>query len=163
MLKRLHIIGHHNSGKTTLLLKMAPALKSRGLRVGILKHVPNARDFEGKSDTAQFAKTGADLIVLAGDKGGAIYLSEPTSIEEWDTILAAMFPDVDLLLVEGYKSSKAAKIEVWYEDLPEPPLSEHQEAPLIFVSHVARLPNVLTLAPDDMDSIAARIYAWWSS
>ncbi|MBM3325084.1 MAG: molybdopterin-guanine dinucleotide biosynthesis protein MobB, partial [Calditrichaeota bacterium] len=35
VLRRLHIIGHHNSGKTTLILKLIPALRGRGLRVGI--------------------------------------------------------------------------------------------------------------------------------
>jgi molybdopterin-guanine dinucleotide biosynthesis protein MobB len=129
--------------------------------VGVLKHVPYSRDFEGDSDTAQFAKTDADFVVLARDKGGAIHLSQPTSIDEWDTILGAMFPNMDLLLVEGYKASKAAKIEVWHEGSSEPPLSEHHQAPLVFVSHVAKLPNVLTLPPEDIDSIAEQILAWW--
>lgn len=163
MLRRLHIIGHHNSGKTTLILKLIPALRGRGLRVGILKHVPYSRDFEGDNDTAQFAKSGADVVVLTREEGGAIYLSELTSIEEWDTALGEMFPDMDLLLVEGYKSSKGTKIEVWHEGLSEPPLSLSQEPPLLFISRVAMIPDVPTLAPDDIDLIATRIHVWWRS
>ena len=34
----LAVSGLHNSGKTTLLEKLLPALRSRGLKVGIIKH-----------------------------------------------------------------------------------------------------------------------------
>ena len=34
----LAVSGVHNSGKTTLLEKLLPVLRSRGLKVGIIKH-----------------------------------------------------------------------------------------------------------------------------
>ena len=34
----LAVSGAHNSGKTTLLEKLLPVLRSRGLKVGIIKH-----------------------------------------------------------------------------------------------------------------------------
>ena len=38
--KRINValVGNPNSGKTTLLEKLLPALRSRGLKVGIIKH-----------------------------------------------------------------------------------------------------------------------------
>ena len=35
----LAVSGLHNSGKTTLLEKLLPALRSRGLKVGIIKQL----------------------------------------------------------------------------------------------------------------------------
>lgn len=34
----LAVSGVHNSGKTTLLEKLLPVLRSRGLKVGVIKH-----------------------------------------------------------------------------------------------------------------------------
>lgn len=162
-MKRLHIIGRHNAGKTTLVLRLVPTLKARGLRLGIVKHAARLPDFEegGRSDASRYAEVGADFTVLAGRKGGAIYLPGLVQIDHWQEVLERLFPELDLLLVEGYKSSPSAKIEVWHDGLPEPPLSQSEDPPLFFVSRVALLPGVPTLAPDDMDSISDRIYRWW--
>ena len=162
-MKRLHIIGRHNAGKTRLLIRLVPALKARGLRVGILKHAPGLKDFEGDTDSAHFAEIGTDFLVLAGNNAGAIYLPEMNSIAEWEQVLKHLMPKVDLLLVEGYKSFPGAKIEVWHDGLPESPISGAQEPPLFFVSHTAILPGVPTFAPDDVDSIADNICRWWQS
>lgn len=162
-MKRLHVIGRHNSGKTTLLLRLVPALKARGLRVGVAKHAPRLDEFEGgeRGDASRFAETGADFTLLAGQTGGAIYLPDLVGIEQWGELLERAFPELDLLLVEGYKSSPGTKIEVWHDALPEPPLSLSQDPPLFFVSPVALLPGVPTFSPDDIESISDRIYRWW--
>lgn len=160
-MKRLHIIGRHNAGKTTLLLRLVPALRARGLRVGILKHAPHIQHFEGRADSGRFAQANPDFVVLAKNEGGAIYLPDITEISDWEKTLASLFPKTDLLLVEGYKSFSGTRIEVWHADLSEPPLSMPHEPPLFFVSREPLLPGILTLPPDDIDAIAEQIHQWW--
>ena len=162
-MKRLHIIGRHNSGKTTLILRLVPALKARGLRVGVVKHAPGIQSFEGESDSARLAKAGADFTGLAGRHGGTIYLPELTEISQWEQAVEHLFPQVDLLLVEGYKSASGTKIEVWHEGLSESPISESEEPPLFFVSKVSLMPGIQAVSPDDVDLIADHIYQWWKS
>jgi len=160
-MKRLHIIGCHNAGKTTLLLRLVPALRARGLRVGVLKHAPHIHDFEGHGDSGRFAEAETDFVVLASGAGGAIYLPDITEINDWEKTLALLFPKTDLLLVEGYKSSSSTRIEVWHADLTEPPLSTPHEPPLFFVGRQTLLPGILTLPPDEIDAIAGQIHQWW--
>jgi len=162
-LKRLHIIGRHNSGKTTLILQLIPALKERGLRVGVLKHAPGIQSFDGENDSARFATAGADFTGLAGRHGGAIYLPELTEISQWEQAIECFFPQVDLLLVEGYKSAPGTKIEAWHDGLSEPPVSKSEEPPLFFVSEVSLMPEIQSLSPDDIDYIAEQIHRWWKS
>jgi molybdopterin-guanine dinucleotide biosynthesis protein B len=162
-LKRLHIIGHHNSGKTTLILRLVPALKKRGLRVGVLKNAPMIPIFEGDNDSAHLAKSGADFTALAGDQGGAIFIPELLQIDQWEQVFEKLCPKLDLLLVEGLKSAAASKIEVWHEGLSEPPISNSKEPPLFFASETSLIAGVQSLSPDDVDSIVDRIYRWWKS
>ena len=162
-MKRLHVIGRHNSGKTTLMLRLIPVLKKSGLRVAIVKHAPNTQSFEGESDSAHFAKAGADFTGLAGLHGGAIFFSELAEIAQWEQVIERLFPHVDLLLVEGYKSASAAKIEVWHDGLSESPISKPEAPPLFFVSEVSLIPGIQTFSPDDVKTIADRIYQWWKS
>ena len=51
----LAVSGVHNSGKTTLLEKLLPILRGRGLKVGVIKHdggdfAPDAPGTDGRSD-----------------------------------------------------------------------------------------------------------------
>ena len=108
----ISVVGRSNSGKTTLLEKLIPELKRRGHRVAVVKHHHHA-DFEfdvpGK-DSYRFAQAGADHVVVAApDKVVHVRRCEhePTLAE-----VVADIDDVDLILTEGYKLSRAPKIEV---------------------------------------------------
>ncbi len=164
-MKRLHIIGRHNAGKTTLLLRLIPALKLRGLCVGVAKHAPRLDEFEGgqRGDTSRLAGAGTDFTLLMTQTGGAVYLPGLAGLDRWEDVIQRLFPELDLFLVEGYKSSPGAKIEVWHDALPEPPLSSSDDPPVLLVSRVPILPGVPTLPPDDVVSISERIYRWWKS
>ena len=50
----LAVSGLHNSGKTTLLEKLLPALRSRGLKVGVIKH--DGHDFTPRSEERRVGK-----------------------------------------------------------------------------------------------------------
>jgi len=106
------VVGRSNVGKTTFLVKLIRELKSRGHRLGTIKHYRH--DFEidqpGK-DSWRHAHAGSDVAVIAGPHKLALVqrLQEELPLE---AIVAQMGP-VDIVLTEGYKGADAPKIEVF--------------------------------------------------
>jgi molybdopterin-guanine dinucleotide biosynthesis protein MobB len=107
----LALVGARNAGKTTLLEQLIPLLAERGVRVGVIKHHGHleALDEAGK-DTARAGAAGAAMTILAGRPG---YITRMPCAQEppLAELLAAM-SGVDLVLVEGYASSRLPKILV---------------------------------------------------
>ena len=106
----LAISGVKNSGKTTLITKLLPELKKRGLRVAVIKH--DGHDFEPDvpgTDSWKYAKAGADgTCVFSAGKYMVIKYAPAPSVEE----LIKTFPGAELILLEGFKYSEYPKIEV---------------------------------------------------
>ncbi|MEA1983125.1 MAG: molybdopterin-guanine dinucleotide biosynthesis protein B [Campylobacterota bacterium] len=113
MKKRLAVAftGPSNSGKTTLILKVARKLiHEHKLEVAIIKHDPKDKarfDVEGK-DSYKFSDTGAEVIVTSGQR--TTYFSKRHSELE-DMI--RLFHGFDVLLVEGLKSLPLPRISVF--------------------------------------------------
>ena len=107
----LAVSGLHNSGKTTLLEKLLPALRSRGLKVGIIKH-------DGHDFTPDVPGTDSYRLREAGAEGVAVYsgqrylLTEMFRLTEQDLLALFERHGYDLVLLEGFKSSGWPKIEV---------------------------------------------------
>ena len=103
--------GPSNSGKTTLILKVARKLiHEQNLKVAIIKHDPKDKarfDVEGK-DSYKFSDTGAEVIVTSENR--TTYFSKRHS-ELKDMI--RLFDDFDLLLVEGLKNLPLPRISVF--------------------------------------------------
>ena len=120
----LAVIGYSNSGKTTLVEALVPALKARGYRVGTVKHTHHSPEFDqtGKDSCRHFA-AGADTALLdAGQTLSMVKrLPAASSASAGLKALAPYFDDVDLVIAEGYKSADCPKIEV-YRPGSGPPL-----------------------------------------
>jgi molybdopterin-guanine dinucleotide biosynthesis protein MobB len=116
-------IARSGTGKTTLVEALIGELTARGHRVGALKH--DAHKFEvdqpGK-DSRRFTEAGAEVMVLVSDETVAM-VRKPREPEKLDNILHKCFNGLDLVLVEGYKTSDLPKIEVQRAVLAEPLLS----------------------------------------
>jgi len=108
----ISIVAKSGTGKTTLLERLLPELKARGLTVGVLKHHSHLSSFDvpGK-DTYRLAEAGADVVVGASPVQVAVFRRENGS-GDLDAVIAANFDGVDLVLVEGYKRGGYPKIEV---------------------------------------------------
>jgi len=111
--KRLAVAftGPSNSGKTTLILKVARKLiHEHKLEVAIIKHDPKDKarfDVEGK-DSYKFSDTGAEVIVTSPNR--TTYFSQRQS--ELDDMIK-LFGKFDILLVEGLKNLPLPRISIF--------------------------------------------------
>ena len=116
------LYGGNGSGKTTLLEKLLPALRSRGLKVGIIKH-------DGHDFTPDVPGTDSYRLREAGAEGVAVYsgtrylLTEEFRLTEQDLLALFERHGYDLVLLEGFKSSGWPKIEVVRSAISDAPVS----------------------------------------
>lgn len=119
MKKRLAVAftGPSNSGKTTLILKIARKLiHEHKKEVAIIKHDPKDKarfDVEGK-DSYKFFDTGAEVIVTSPAR--TTYFSQKNrELED----MIKLFDTFDILLVEGLKNLPLPRISVFRNSLDE--------------------------------------------
>ncbi len=108
----LAFIGYQNSGKTTLVEKVIAVLTARGVRVGTVKHHGHAGfdiDVPGK-DSWRHAQAGSRHVGVVSATRYAEYAD--TEAEFSLDRLLARYTDVDVVLVEGYKSAGLPNIVV---------------------------------------------------
>lgn len=119
MNKRLAVAftGPSNSGKTTLILKVARKLiHEHKKEVAIIKHDPKDKarfDVEGK-DSYKFADTGAEVIVTSPTR--TTYFSQRH--KELDEMIR-LFDKFDILLVEGLKNLPLPRISIFRDAVDE--------------------------------------------
>ncbi|MDR7419336.1 MAG: molybdopterin-guanine dinucleotide biosynthesis protein B [Armatimonadota bacterium] len=124
------IVGARGAGKTTLIERLIPALRQRGLTVAVVKHHGHRADPEPEgADTARFSRAGAVETVLAGP-GATIVRPADGSELDLDRVLGVL-GRADIVLVEGYGQSALPKVLVHREgvrsDRPAPagPVAAH--------------------------------------
>ena len=158
-MKIIGIVGWSGSGKTSLLVRLIPALGELGYRVSTIKHAHHDFDIDkpGK-DTHRHRLAGATEVMVGSSRRWALMHElrgeqEPTL----DDLVAQMSP-VDLVLVEGFKYHPHPKIEVYRPSVgksilqPDDPL-------IVAVATDAPLPglSVPCLDIDDPTAIAGFI------
>ncbi len=115
------ISGVKNSGKTTLLTRLLPLLKEKGLRIACIKHDghPFDPDVPG-TDSHKVRSAGADSVAIYSDSLSMVIKKEQTD----ETALLRRFSDMDLVLLEGFKWTDYPKIEVVREGNSDAPVCE---------------------------------------
>ena len=109
MRKAVAFTGPSNSGKTTIITKIASLLVPR-YKVAIIKNDPKDKakfDIEGK-DSYKFFQTGAEVVVTSPTR--TTYFSHRH--KDLDEIIK-MIEDFDYLLVEGLKTLPLPRIGVF--------------------------------------------------
>ena len=152
--KILAVSGVKNSGKTTLLTKLIPALRARGIACAVIKHDGHgfAADREG-TDTCRMLAAGATgAAIFDGEKFQAVKYAAVTERE-----LFSLYPEADLILLEGFKWTDYPKIEIVRKGVSASPVCDPDTILALVTDTDARLPGIPTYAMDDIAGIAARI------
>jgi len=120
--RSIGIVGWSGSGKTTLITALLPILRARDLSVSTIKHVHSGFDMDrpGK-DSFRHREAGAhEVMVVAGGRWALLH--EATGPAPSLNDLLFRMAEVDLVLVEGFKSFPLSKIEVHRPSLGKPPI-----------------------------------------
>lgn len=145
-MKRVHIVGGKNHGKTTLVAELVAEFRSRGLRVGTIKHTHHHHELDtpGK-DSHRHREAGAVAVGILSPSMNAVFWpnnnpgnaegSESDSDERYKQF-DVVFADCDLVLVEGDTRASACKLEVWRAVNDAPPIAD-------------RITNILAIVTDD--------------
>lgn len=122
MVPVISIVGKSDSGKTTLIEKIIPILKRRGYRVGTVKHDVHGfeMDREGK-DTYRHFHSGADAVLISSPKKMALIKRVEQELP-LDELVNRYYPDLDIVITEGFKQLRMPKIEVFRSKVHERPL-----------------------------------------
>ncbi len=106
------VVGRHNSGKTTLVVKLIGELTERGRDVGSVKHHHRMGfefDVPGK-DSYRHRHAGATETVIAAPDQIARVRSLSAELECAEIVRS--MPNHDIVIVEGYRKSGLPTIEV---------------------------------------------------
>ena len=106
---------YSGTGKTTLLVKLLPLLKDKGLSVAMIKHAHHDFDIdEPGKDSYRLRKAGADQVLLASKYRRALIIETPEAEEPTldELINHLNLEFVDVVLVEGFRYLPFPKIEL---------------------------------------------------
>lgn len=135
-MQAIGFIGYSNTGKTTLIEKLIPLLRARGLRVSAIKNAHHGFDMDrpGK-DSYRYREAGAGQVLIATGLRWALLSETPQAPASLEELIGRLDP-CDLVIIEGFKSEgQIPRIEVRRSTNTEPPI-------------FPRDPNVVAVAAD---------------
>ncbi len=113
-------VGKSETGKTTLIQKLIPELKSRGYRVATIKHTPRELAIDSaEKDSWRHIQAGSEATAVSAQDRIVIVrpVAQPPTV---DQIARYIGEDCDIILCEGFKESDAPKIEVHRKEAGPP-------------------------------------------
>lgn len=147
------------TGKTTLLVKILPILRDKGLRVAMVKHAHHDFDVDkpGK-DSYELRKSGATPMLICSSRRTAIMIEhEPPQEPDLQQVLSYIQPDkTDLVLVEGFKHWDYPKIELHRPALGKALLFPDDKNIIAIAhdGHLDRIPDIPVLDINQPQQIA---------
>jgi molybdopterin-guanine dinucleotide biosynthesis protein B len=161
----LGFVAFSGTGKTTLLQRLIPLLRTRGVRCAAIKH--SHHDFEidqpGK-DSRKLREAGAAQVLLASPHR-VFWVEEGDGVTEpaLPELLARLDHDcIDLVLAEGFRHAHLPKIEV-FRNGRDSPLLCRDDTEIIALATDAAPPepvSVPQLPLNRPEAIADFVVAW---
>ena len=152
----LGIAGWSGSGKTTLITRLIPLLSGRGVRTATLKHAHHNFDVDqpGK-DSYEHRKAGACEVIVSSARRWVQMHEIGDGMEAGlDELLRRLSP-CDLVLVEGFKTERHAKLEVFRGATEKTPL--HPQDPyIVAIASDQQFPgiNIPVVDLNDIEAVA---------
>ena len=117
------IIGRKNSGKTTVLVRLAAELHRRGHRVMTIKHGAHTFNIDpSTTDTYRHYHEGnAERVAMVARDKFALVMRWSDELRP-EAVASRYMADADVVLCEGFKASALPKIEVHRREVAPVPL-----------------------------------------
>ncbi len=127
-MKRFGITGWKNAGKTSVMERLVAEFVARGLRVSTLKHAHHRFEIDhvGRDTYRHRAAGAAEVLVSSGTRWALMSELRGDPEPALDALIAKMTP-VDLVLIEGWKTSPHPKLEVWRAETGHPLIAPGDE------------------------------------
>ena len=115
------LAGWSGAGKTTLITKVIPVLKGRGLKVATVKHAHHEFDLDrpGKDSWRHREAGAAEVAVVSSRRWALIHELRDEPEPPLAEILAKLSP-VDLVIIEGFKRHAHPKLEIYRANVGKP-------------------------------------------
>ncbi|MBI3873348.1 MAG: molybdopterin-guanine dinucleotide biosynthesis protein B [candidate division Zixibacteria bacterium] len=159
------IVGHKNSGKTTLTEGLIGAFVASGMRVAAVKHTSDEVGFDKpRTDSDRLRKAGAMALGMVAKSEIGFYLTHtPQTSESWIEATFAALPEPPHLIVyEGYRGGPHPKVECILKPEITTPSFTAAEGLIAVVSDHAILADVPVLPYEPLEPIMAAIRASFS-
>lgn len=155
-MQAIGIVGWKNSGKTTLITRLIPELRARGITASTIKHVHHEIDLDqpGK-DTYEHRQAGAvDVVMYSKARWAILHERRDEAIEpaDLDDVLSRMTP-VDLVLIEGFKAMPLKKIEIRGAE-PRRPVADDRDVIAIVAAGDTGIADRPVFGRDDIAGLA---------
>lgn len=149
------ICGVKNSGKTTLIEKLVASMSKEGKKVAVIKH-------DGHDFACDIPGTDSYRMTEAGAYGTAVYSKYRMFVHkvgtgEEERKLFEMFPEADIIFVEGLKDSSYPKIEIVRSGISKCPVSNPEGRFLVATDIVRPKFTDKTADLNNIESIRAAI------
>ena len=107
--------GESNSGKTTTIERILEVLSSK-YEIIVIKHTHLNVKLDDNGDTKRFRNSGAYMSCLSAREQTHILADKGLSVE---TLLSALEPLCDMVLVEGFRDAKIPKFAFGETEITE--------------------------------------------
>jgi molybdopterin-guanine dinucleotide biosynthesis protein B len=171
--KILGIVGWSGSGKTTLITRLIPVLSARGLQVATLKHAHHAFDVDqpGK-DSYEHRKAGASEVIVSSARRWVQMHEVGEGREATLAELLQRLSPCDLVLIEGFKTDRHPKLEVFRQGAQQSPLhpadkrivaiASDQEfpgagVPVVDLNNMEAVADLVCARAESMESVLATL------
>lgn len=154
-MKRFGITGWKNAGKTSVMERLVAEFVARGLRVSTLKHAHHTFeiDHEGRDTFRHRAAGAAEVLVSSGTRWALMSELRGNPEPALDELIAKMTA-VDLVLIEGWKTSPHPKLEVWRAETGHPLIAPGDETILAVATDTSLDLNIPVLDLNDTQALA---------
>lgn len=143
------------TGKTTLLEAMLPKLVERGLRVAVIKHAHHNFDLdEPGKDSYRLRKAGASQMLISSRYRRALISETPTTEATLPYLINQLDQtQLDLILVEGFKSLDFPKIELHRQVINKPWLFQDDNNIIAIASDIKADTALPQISIDDLEQL----------
>ncbi len=153
-MKIFGLAGWSGSGKTTLVKQVIPSLIARGLSVSTIKHTHHNFDIDkpGK-DSYEHRVAGAHEVVITGAARWALLHENRGEPEPSIEDMLDRMADVDLVLIEGFKSYPHPKMEVYRPEVGKPLLCAEDDSIVAVATTTGLEVQIPQLPLNDIESV----------
>jgi molybdopterin-guanine dinucleotide biosynthesis protein B len=156
-MKLFGLAGWSGAGKTTLVVRLLPALAARGLTVSTMKHAHHSFDIDqpGKDSFRHRAAGATEVALVTGARYAIVHeMGREQEATTLDEVLARLAP-ADLVLVEGFKRDAFPKLEI-HRAANGKPLIQPDDPHIVAIASDIPLPQakVPVVGLDDIETIA---------